>query len=161
LVATSAPTAPPAIVGKWSLDRTCAALVRALTEAGFPELILDNISELVSGTPTKTDPCRSALPPTKHAHTFWPDGSFNSYDENEREVDSGVWVLLDSDTIKIGEPVPDAEFTFVVQGDMLQLTPVIPTDCLQTACKDGLGWRFAVSFPGESWTRVTSGQHIP
>jgi hypothetical protein len=157
----SAPTQPP-IVGKWSLDRTCEALAEALKEAGFEQLIPANIGELVSGTPPPgPDPCVNALPPTVHSHTFWPDGRFNSYDQHEAEVDFGKWVLVDLDTIKIGEPEADAEFTFEVREDQLQLTPVIPTDCAQTDCLDGLGWRFAVAFPGESWNRQTSGEHVP
>ena len=128
-----------------------------------PELIPAILSELISPTAPfdPKDPCAHALPPVKHSHTFWQDGTFNSYDEHEQEVDNGVWVLVDSDTIKVGEPVADAEFTWAVIGDQLSLTPVIDTSCTTRECADRIGWQFAVAFPGETWTKVTSGPHVP
>src|SRR5882672_6929659 len=53
-VATSSPApAPtpsasprPALVGQWELDRTCQAIVAALTKAGHPELIRGAAGEL-------------------------------------------------------------------------------------------------------------------
>ena len=153
----------PAIVGNWELDRTCAAIVRALNEANHPELVSAVIGELIApgASLDPTNPCAAALPPTQHSHTFWPDGRFNSYDENDREVDYGRWMLVDDHTLKIGEPVPDAVFAFTVQGDKLSLTPIPPAGCTTVDCVDSMGWQFAVAFPGETWTRVTSGPHVP
>ena len=159
-----APATPSAaLVGKWSLNRTCAALVQAVTAGGHPELMPAILSELISPTAAfdPKDPCAHALPPMKHSHTFWPDGTFNSYDQREQEVDFGVWVLVDSDTMKIGEPVADAEFSWVVNGDHLSLTPVIDASCTTAECLDRIDWQFAVAFPGETWTRATSGAHVP
>jgi hypothetical protein len=157
------PSATTPLVGKWRLDRTCAAIVRAVTEAKVPQLIPAVIEELVTTLPLSTDPqnaCANAKPPTKHSHTFWPDGRFNSYDENEAEVDHGQWILIDDHTVKIGDP-PEAVFTFSVNGDKLSLTPVIPTNCTTAECINGLSWPFSVAFPGENWTRETSGEHVP
>jgi hypothetical protein len=162
--AVVSPTPATALVGKWELDRTCAAMVRALTEAKRPELIPIVISELVSGTAASFDPanpCADARPPSRHSHTFWPDGRFNSYDENEEEVDFGRWILVDGDTAKIGEPAPEAVFDFDVEGDKLSLTPVPPADCGTADCINTMGWQFSVAFPGETWTRATSGPHVP
>ncbi len=166
--AAASPTAAPttiasAIVGKWRLDRTCAAIVRAVTKANHPELIAMVISELVTevSTGAGVDPCANALPPVKHSHTFWPDGTFNSYDENEKEADWGTWSLVDSDTVEIGAPPTTSRFDFIVHGDKLQLTPVIPPNCTSSDCAGTLGWAFAVSYPGESWTRESSGAHVP
>jgi hypothetical protein len=165
---TPSSTPVPAIVGKWRLDRTCAAIVRALTEAKLPGLIPRVVSELIiggeNGLPAGWDPanpCANAKPPIKHAHTFWPDGRFNSYDEQENTVDNGRWLLVDADTIKIGEPNPGAEFNFAIQGDQLRLAPVIPKECTTPDCLDSLSWQFAVAFPGETWERETSGPHVP
>lgn len=164
----TSPSAQPtritsAIVGKWRLDRTCAAIVRAVTEANHSELIPMVVSELVSEAPAGAgaDPCANALSPVKHSHTFWPDGTFNSYDENENEADWGTWMLVDSDTVEVGAPPTTSRFDFVVNGDRLQLTPVIPANCTSQDCVNTLGWAFAVSFPGESWTRESSGAHVP
>src|SRR5712672_2798538 len=77
-VATPSPTPTatasprPALVGQWELDRTCQAIVAALTMAGHPELIRGGVGELVQGNingevPSDWDPkhpCAKALPPT-------------------------------------------------------------------------------------------------
>ena len=154
------PTASTALVGKWQLDRTCAALLRAVTEAGHPEFLSFVLEELITGNADPADPCANAKPPTNHSHTFWPDGRFNSYDENEGEVDSGRWMLVDDDTMRIGEPSPMAEFDFAIQRNSLTLTPVIPADCTGD-CLEMAAYEFAVAFPGETWTRETSGPHVP
>ena len=69
--------------------------------------------------------------------------------------------MVDSHTIKVGEPVADAEFTWAVNGDQLSLTPVIDSSCTTRECADHIGWQFAVAFPAETWTRATSGLHVP
>ena len=161
-IASTSPSAAPTtgLAGKWALDRTCAAMVRALTDANRPELIATVVTELVETGFDPADPCAKALPPIKHSHTFWPDGRFNSYDENEQEVDFGRWELVDDDTARIGDP-PKAEFDFVVTGDQLSLVPIIADDCTTPECPFVLGWQFAVAFPGETWTRETTGAHVP
>jgi hypothetical protein len=154
-------------VGKWTLDRTCAAIVRAVTEAKLPQLLPFVLPELVGDNDAMpsgwdpADPCATALPPTKHSHTFWPDGRFNSYDQNEQQVDRGRWTLMDVDTVKIGDPRPRVDFRFSVEGDKLSLTPVIEPGCTTGACLEDLSWQFAVAFPGERWTRERSGPNVP
>jgi hypothetical protein len=168
--ATPSPTATPsasprpALVGQWELDRTCQAILTALTKAGHPELIRDRVGELVQGNvdgqvPPNWDPnhpCALALPPTPHSHTFWPNGMFNSYDENGNQVDDGPWAIVDDHTFAIGK----STFTYLIAGDALTFEPVVPADCTGQ-CKDDLGWMYSVSFPGSTWHRVTSGPHVP
>jgi hypothetical protein len=163
--APSATASPrPALVGQWELDRTCQAIVAALTKAGHPELIRVGVGELVKGNingevPSGWDPkqpCSTALPPTPHSHTFWPNGMFNSYDENGNEVDDGPWAIVDDQTFTIGE----STFKYAIAGDALTFEPVVPADC-SGQCKDALGWTYSVSFPGSAWHRVTSGPHAP
>jgi hypothetical protein len=155
----------PALVGQWSLDRTCAAIVKALKAAGHPELIPGDITELIKGVPENgplpdswdvKNPCANAKPPTEHSHTFWADGTFNSYDENGRQVDDGSWAVVDARHFTIG----DATFEYSIDADELQMRPVEPEPC-GGSCLDGLGWMYAVSYPGQTWTRVTSGAHVP
>ena len=155
----------PPLVGQWSLDRTCAAIVDALRAAGHPELIPQDITELVEGVPengplpTTWDPkhpCAEAKPPTEHSHTFWADGTFNSYDEAGRQVDDGTWALVDGGHFRIGEWT----FKYAISGDELRFEPVVPSPCT-AACQDAIGWLYGVSFPGEPWTRVTTGLHVP
>jgi hypothetical protein len=154
----------PALVGQWQLDRTCQAIVAALTKAGHPELIRGGVGELVKGNidgevPSGWDPkqpCATALPPTPHSHTFWPNGMFNSYDENGNQVDDGPWALVDGQTFTIGE----STFKYSIAGDALTFEPVVPADC-SGQCREALGWMYSVSFPGSAWLRVTSGSHVP
>jgi hypothetical protein len=154
----------PALVGQWELDRTCQAIVAALTKAGHPELIRAGVGELVKGNingevPSDWDPkqpCATALPPTPHSHTFWPNGMFNSYDENGNQVDEGPWALVDDQTFTIGE----STFKYAKVGDALTFEPVVPADC-SGQCREALGWMYSVSFPGSAWHRVTSGPHAP
>jgi hypothetical protein len=166
--ASSAPSATasprPALVGQWELDRTCQAIVAALTKAGHPELIRAGVGELVKGNingevPSGWDPnqpCATALPPTPHSHTFWPNGMFNSYDENGNQVDDGPWAIVDDQTFTIGE----STFKYAIAGDALTFEPVVPADC-SGQCREALGWTYSVSFPGSPWHRVTSGPHAP
>jgi hypothetical protein len=154
----------PALVGQWELNRTCQAIVQALTKAGHPELIKGAAGELVEGNvdgavPADWDPdhpCARALPPTPHSHTFWPNGMFNSYDENGNQVDDGPWAILDAKTFTIG----NSTFAYAIDGDTLRFEPVVPADC-SGQCLDDLGWMFSVSFPGSAWHRVLTGPHVP
>ena len=161
-IPTGSPT--PALVGQWELDRTCEAIIQALTKAGHPELIKVAAGELVEGNvngvvPADWDPahpCANALPPTPHSHTFWPNGMFNSYDENGNQVDDGLWAILDGKTFTIGK----STFAYAIAGNTLRFEPVVPADC-SGQCVDDLGWTFSVSIPGSAWHRVLTGPHVP
>jgi hypothetical protein len=164
-VTTASSASPrPALVGRWELDRTCQAIVAALTKAGHPELIPGGAGELVQGNidgqvPSDWDPkhpCAKALPPTPHSHTFWPNGMFNSYDENGNQVDDGPWAIVDDHTMTIGT----STFRYAIAGNALMFEPVVPANC-SGQCQDDLRWMYSVSFPGSAWHRVTSGPHVP
>src|SRR5690242_10952493 len=108
--ATPSPTSRPGLVGRWQLDKTCQLIVTSLTNVGHPELIRQDVGEVVEGNvdgvvPAGWDPkhpCAKPLPPTPHSHTFWPDGSFNSYDDHDNQVDDGPWAIVDGTTFSIG-----------------------------------------------------------
>jgi hypothetical protein len=137
-----------------------------LSRADVAELMRQDLSELVEGVPENgplpatwdpKHPCADALPPTTHSHTFWADGRFNSYDQTGRQVDDGTWTAT-TDTLTIG----DWSWRYRIDGNRLALDPIVPrTSCTTPDCRFGLGWIFSVAFPGQRWTRVTSGPHVP
>jgi hypothetical protein len=162
IIPTGSPT--PALVGQWEILRTCEAIIQALTKAGHPELIKvaagelveRNVNGVVPADWNPGHPCANALPPTPHSHTFWPNGMFNSYDENGNQVDDGPWAILDGKTFTIG----NSTFAYAIAGNTLRFEPVVPADC-SGQCVDDLGWMFSVSIPGSAWHRVLTGPHVP
>jgi hypothetical protein len=161
--ASAAPLSP--LVGQWELKRTCAMIVRALTRAGLSDLIPQDIGELIKGVPENgplpaswdpSYPCSLAKPPIEHSHTFWAGGTFNSYDENGNQVDDGFYTLVDDHAFTMG-----ITFHFSTRANTLKLDVVIPKDCTTKDCRDALAWEFSVAYPGQTWTRVTSGPHVP
>jgi hypothetical protein len=149
------------------LKRTCVAIVAALTKAKMTDVIDLDVPELLKGsvngglpaTYNPAQPCADALPPTAHSHTFWPHGRFNSYDETGQEVDNDAYVLIDDHTFSMGDPA--TTFQFSVTGETIAFDVVVPGGCTSLDCHKGLAWGFAVAYPGQSWTRVTSGPHVP
>jgi hypothetical protein len=141
-------------------------IVDALTTAHQTDLIARDVPDLLRGSvdgvpPSDYDPehpCADAWPPIEHSHTFWPDGMFNSYDENGRQVDDGTYTLIDDHTFMIGS---SGTFHFSRDGDTIMFDVVIPASCLSEACRGDLAWAFSVANPGQTWTRVTAGPHVP
>jgi hypothetical protein len=150
------------------LNKTCAKIVDALTKANLTDLIVLAVPELLKSSvngslPADYDrahPCADALPPIQHSHTFWPNGLFNSYDENGQQVDDGMYTILDDHTFRIGEP-PGPHFHFVVHGDKIAFDVVAPVPCTTQDCRSALAWAYSVANPGQTWTRVTLGPHVP
>jgi hypothetical protein len=175
--ATGAPLSP--LVGNWELKRTCTAIVEALTRAGLRELIPQDVGETLKGVPIDaplparwdpSHPCAGARPPTAHSHTFWANGSFNSYDQHDAEVDAGPYRFISDNTIHLcsDSNLTCAKNDFVatlkyriINGDMVSFTVVIPKNCSTNHCRAALAWAFAVAYPGQNWTRVTSGPNVP
>ena len=173
----ASPPLPP-LVGQWTLNLTCKALVTALREAHAADLIPRTVGEFVPTTssgelPSDWDPrhpCAHARPPTEHSHTFWADGTFNSYDQDGQQVDEGTYQVVDDHTFVFP---PGLTMTYVVQEHGLQLDVVPPKDCTDehvvthyedgqpVTCRELLAWAYSVAFPGQTWTRVTTGPHVP
>ena len=160
------------LVGQWSLQRTCVAMVEALAQAGLDDLVPQTLGELVEGVPENeplpatwdpSKPCADAKPPTAHSHSFWADGTFNSYDEDGNQVDDSRYRIIDDDTVQIGE----VRFHYrVLDGNGLVLSPAPTKAMLRQAHAhprrfSAAGWAFTVAFPGQTWARVTSGPHVP
>lgn len=160
-------SALPDLVGEWQFLRTCAALVKVETDAHLTDLItFQHLAELIDGSVNEANwdpsrPCAGAKPPTEHSHTFWANGAFNSYDENGRQVDQGTYTI-DGHNFTISNPdFGDWTFNYRVTGETIAFDVVIPKNCTATPCREGLAWAFSVAFPGQSWTRVTSGPDVP
>jgi hypothetical protein len=162
------PTPLSPLVGQWELNRTCAAIVKSLTQAGLADLIPQDIGETLklpvnAPLPASWDPkhpCADARPPTEHSHTFWADGTFNSYDQNGQQVDDGSYRIVNDHTFIIGGGTP-MTFHYLVNGDTIKFRLVMPKECSTKHCRNVLAWAFAVAYSGQTWTRVLSGPHVP
>jgi len=53
----------------------------------LPEVLKGSVNGQLPANFDPAHPCADELPPTAHSHTFWPDGTFNSYDQDGNEVD--------------------------------------------------------------------------
>jgi hypothetical protein len=74
-----------------------------------------DVGEFIQGVPVNgslpatwdpADPCANATPPIEHSHTFWENGSFNSYDQNGQQVDEGSYTIVDDHTFTIDGRTP-------------------------------------------------------
>jgi hypothetical protein len=161
VAASEAATSP--LVGHWVLEKSCEATVAGLRESGLEEFapVVLEMEETIGGARDfdPDDPCANAVPPFEHSHTFWPDGQFNSYDQDDNEVDSGTYTLVGDESFTMGEP--PITFLFNVEGDSLQLDVEPPEDCSSDQCQGTLAWAISVADPGQTWTRITSGPHAP
>ena len=168
--ASPSPISP--LVGQWELNRTCAAIVKALTDADLKDLIPQDVGELIKGVPENgplpatwdpSHPCANAKPPTEHSHTFWDGGTFNSYDENGNQVDEDSYRIINDNTVQID----DVTFHYsITNGDTLMLSPLPTKAQIREALAhpkefSPAAWAFSVAYPGQTWTRVTSGPYVP
>ena len=158
---SEAPTSP--LIGHWVLEKSCEATVAALSDSGLEEFIPEvlRLEETISDAAAfdRDRPCANAVPPFEHSHTFWPDGQFNSYDQDGNEVDGNSYRLVNDESFTIGEaPIT---FLFTVAGDSLQMDVELPQDCSSDACQRNAARATSVANPGQIWTRVTSGPHVP
>jgi hypothetical protein len=160
---TASPSAgpAPALVGTWETSYDCGVMVRLLFRAGLADQAARwGAGNFVSGWKKATNRaeilalCRG-VPPHEHAHTFWADGSFNSWDpdQNWQQEDEGQYRII-GPTFVIGKTT----FTYrVLHGDALMMNPVIPADCSTNHCRQQAAWSVTVAYPGHVWRRVTSG----
>lgn len=158
------PTASPGpiaiaspIVGVWVGRHECQGIADALAAAGFDlSVILENIvgNGLIPGVDDPSDvadvatACAAATP-LEHSHEFTAGGQFFSYDQNDEEVDSAAYRLVDNDTVEIGSPA--VAFDFKIEGDRLTLEPQgLPAGCLEFECQ----WALMVAMPWSGMERA-------
>lgn len=155
--AQSGPVA--SIVGRWQQSHTCDELVSALNALGLGALapgvvgdyFLDQTPEELAAKP---DICSGARPQL-HSHFFTASGLFGSLDQFQNQVDDGTYVIVDSDTFRMG----DATFDYSIHGSTLTFTPIITDRQRREALRhpwefSSAGWMVAVSYPGTTWNRV-------
>lgn len=150
---TLEPAVATALVGEWVGIHDCEKIVTALREAGFGEnVVLENVlgnglvpdASRPEDLEDPADPCRDAVP-REHSHFFTPDGEFGSRDFDGNQVDDGSYRVIDADTVRIST----SEFGFTIDGDTLQLTPIVPDGCMTFECQ----WSIMVAMAGEPLTR--------
>ena len=161
LVPTEATGSPAtgSIVGRWQQSHTCDHLVSALNALGLGSLAPGVVGDYFPDqTPeelaAKPDICSGATPQL-HSHFFTPSGFFGSLDQFQNQVDDGTYVIVDSNTFRIG----DATFDCSIHGSILALTPVITDKQRREAVQHPwdfttAGWMVAVTYPGTTWNQV-------
>jgi hypothetical protein len=151
------------LVGLWRRVNKCPELIGALEEAGlgaaaasvvgdyFPDARPEELAE-------KEDLCEGAES-FVHYHFFDAQGRFGSLDEEQGQVDDGMYEIIDEGRFRIGHGDVGVVFHYEVDGDTLRLTPEITKAMLEEALASPLefspaGWSVAVSYGGEEWKRV-------
>jgi hypothetical protein len=153
----SEPVAP--IVGRWQQAHTCQELVDALSAQGLaataPAMVGDYFPDQSYDELAAKDDLCSGAKPQQHSHFFTASGLFGSVDQYGNQVDDGTYVIVDSNTIQIG----DGTFDYSIHGGALQLTPRITDRQWREALRyperfSTAGWMVAVSYPGTKWKKV-------
>jgi hypothetical protein len=154
--------APP-LVGRWERVNECPQLVKALNQAGLgaiaPSVAGDYFPEASPKQLARKDDLCTGAEPFVHSHFFDDAGMFGSLDENEDQVDDGMYEILDDGRFRIGNADVGAVFRYEIDGDALSLSPVLTPAMKKQALAHPLefsqaGWAVAVSYPGHEWKRV-------
>jgi hypothetical protein len=154
--------APP-LVGRWRRVNECAELVKALDDAGLraiaPSVVGDYFPEVPPQQLAKKAELCEGAQPIVHYHFFDADGRFGSLDEQEEQVDEGMYEIVDKRTFVISKEFPDTTFHYVIEGDALTLSPVVTGAMKKEALANPLefgvaGWANSMSYPGHEWKRV-------
>ncbi|MDX6324475.1 MAG: hypothetical protein QOK15_829 [Nocardioidaceae bacterium] len=149
----------PSIVGRWQQSHTCDELVRGLDALGLEALAPGVVGDYFpdqspAALAAKPDICAGATPQL-HSHFFTASGLFGSLDQFSNQVDDGTYVIVDSNTFRIG----DATFDYRIHGGLVALTPVITAQQRRAALRhpwqfSTAGWMVAVAYPGTLWNHV-------
>src|SRR5215470_10275087 len=143
---------PSALVGRWSLVRTCPELISALQKAGLAAIAPAVVGDYFpNSTPqelaAKPDICSGASP-LPHSHFFTKRGTFGSVDQDEQQVDNGHYRILSHHRLRINS----GTFHYrIVNGRQLHLAPIISAAMRSKALASPLsfsvaGWEVAVSY---------------
>ena len=160
---TSGPRAA-SIVGRWEVLRTCEGMVKAVEEAGLPELASSVVGDYFPDqTPKqlalKADVCAGAEP-HQHSHFFTEDGQFGSLDQHEEQVDDAPYKVVDEGTLRLSLEFGEETYRYRISGgNKLTLEPVIPARAKREAVESPLefslaGHLAAVAYAGRTWKRV-------
>jgi hypothetical protein len=89
--------------------------------------------------------------PIEHSHKFWPDGTFNSYNQFGEEVDEDAYEIVDEDTILFA----GFEIDYKVEGDTIVFSFTVPNTCMSDGCRQRAAYALNVFIPGKTWERVS------
>ena len=144
----------------------CSELVGALEDAGLGDVAFSVVGGFFpTSAPEelalKEDLCEGAEP-IVHYHFFDAAGRFGSLDENQDQVDGGMYELIDDGRFHIDNGDFEVDYRYEVAGDTLTLTPEITEAMITEALASpsdftAAGWSVAVSYPGQEWKRVPCG----
>jgi hypothetical protein len=153
----------PKLVGLWRRVNRCPELIGALGEAGLGAAAASVVGDFFPGSQPeelaeKEDLCEGAEP-FVHYHFFDANGRFGSLDEEQDQVDDGMYEVIDEERFRIGDADTGVVFHYKVDGDRLSLTPEITAAMLEEALASPMefspaGWSVAVAYPGQEWKRV-------
>jgi hypothetical protein len=95
----------PELVGLWRRVNRCSELVGALQDAGLGDVAFSVVGDFFpeyapEELATKKDLCKGAEP-IVHYHFFDAAGQFGSLDENQDQVDGGMYELIDDRRFRI------------------------------------------------------------
>jgi hypothetical protein len=95
----------PDLVGLWRRVNKCSELVGALEEAGLGDVAFSVVGDFFPDyapeeLATKEDLCEGAQP-IVHYHFFDAAGRFGSLDENQDQVDGGMYEIIDDGRLRI------------------------------------------------------------
>lgn len=79
------------------------------------------------------------------SHFFLAYCSRGALDENSEQIDDGTYTLIDDHT----RGLEDLRVTFVIEGDTLSLTAVIPPEPCDEDCRDTYAYLVSAYYPGE------------
>jgi hypothetical protein len=153
----------PELVGLWRRVNKCSELVGALEDAGLGDVAFSVVGDFFpefapEELATKDDLCEGAEP-IVHYHFFDAAGQFGSLDENQDQVDSGMYEIIDDGRFRINNGDFEVVYAYEVDGDTLALTPEITEEMIAEALANpseftAAGWSVSVSYPGQEWKRV-------
>jgi hypothetical protein len=144
----------------------CSELVGALQDAGLGDVAFSVVGDFFpeyapEELATKEDLCKGAEP-IVHYHFFDASGQFGSLDENQDQVDGGMYELIDDGRFRINNGDFEVVYRYETEGDTLTLTPEITEAMIAEALASpsdftAAGWSISVSYPGQEWKRVPCG----
>jgi hypothetical protein len=141
-----------ALIGDWSLVRSCDAVVRAFREAGLEELIpmslvdaryFANEDQIAPGRP-----CHGAEE-TRYVYFFEADGRWGMLDDDNVLVDDREFAVVDEHTIAFG----DVRIDHRVGADGALTFDVVTPERCDRICREVHAWAVA-AFASGSFRRV-------
>ena len=146
--ATDGDAATSPILGTWTRVTSCEAFIEALEDAGLEDHIDEWVVNFWHDDPDAVpspDPCAGEPNEVAFSHFFLADGQRGALDETGEQVDDGTYTLIDDHTLSL----QDFRVTFVIEGDTMHFTAVIPPEPCDEDCRDTFAYLISAYYPGE------------